>query len=88
MNDIFEIENLELCYPNYQIEIYNRWGNVVFDYKHDGNFEKKPTWWDGTSYGRISVNKGEVLPAGTYFYIIHPNKENYKSVSGYIYLTK
>jgi hypothetical protein len=70
------------------LEVYNRWGNIVFDYKHDGNPNNTPKWWDGTSYGRLTINKGEVLPVGTYFYIIYPNSENVKAVSGYIYLTK
>jgi gliding motility-associated-like protein len=87
-NDYFEIENIQSCFPDYQMEIYNRWGNIVFDYKHNGNENSEPEWWDGRSYGRLTINKGEVLPAGTYFYIIYLNKDNLKPVSGYVYLTK
>jgi len=87
-NDEFEIEFIEICYPNYNIQIFNRWGNTVFEYTHDGNESNKPIWWDGKSNGRMTINKGKVLPAGTYFYIIYLNKENLKPVSGYIYLTK
>ncbi|NLP57153.1 Ig-like domain-containing protein [Lutibacter sp. B1] len=87
-NDYFVIEDLELCFPDYKIEIYNRWGNIVFDYKHNGDSSSKPIWWDGRSNGRMTINKGEILPAGTYFYIIYPNKDNYKPISGYVYLTK
>jgi gliding motility-associated-like protein len=87
-NDYFEIENIQSCFPDYQMEIYNRWGNIVFDYKHNGNENSEPKWWDGRSYGRLTINKGEVLPAGTYFYIIYLNKDNLKPVSGYVYLTK
>ncbi|MFK5958265.1 MAG: tandem-95 repeat protein, partial [Lutibacter sp.] len=87
-NDVFIIDLLEFCYPNYQIQIFNRWGNVVFDYTHNGDSYNKPIWWDGKSNGRMTLNKGEVLPAGTYFYILYLNKNNRKPVSGYIYLTK
>ena len=87
-NDYFVIPQLQTCYPNFRIEVYNRWGNIVYDYKHNGNPDSEPLWWDGKSTGRLTINKGEVLPAGTYFYIIHFNKDNMKPVSGYIYLTK
>lgn len=36
-NDVFEIENIK---PNTQIEIYNRWGEMIYDsedYKNDFN---------------------------------------------------
>ena len=88
LNDYFEIEDLHYCFPEYQMEVYNRWGNKVFDYKHNGDMNSQPVWWDGKSDGRLTINKGEVLPAGTYFYIIYLNEDNFKPVSGYVYLTK
>ena len=97
VNDFFVIEGLEFCYPDYQIEIYNRYGNVVFDYAHSGDSNSSPTLWDGRSTGRMTINKDEVLPVGTYFYIIYfnndistPNNPNddRKPKQGYVYLTK
>ncbi|SNR66017.1 Ig-like domain-containing protein, partial [Lutibacter flavus] len=87
-NDYFIIDNLVFCYPDFDIQIFNRWGNVIFEYTHNGNAESEPIWWDGKSTGRMTINKEEVLPAGTYFYIINLNRDSHKPVSGYIYLTK
>lgn len=54
-NDVFFIENIETHSKNI-VQIFNRWGNKVFD-KSDYN---------NTS----NVFKGEDLPDGTYFYVI------------------
>jgi gliding motility-associated-like protein len=53
-NDFFKIENIEL-FPDSDLKVFNRWGNLVFQttgYQND---------WDG------SFN-GKQLPDGTYFY--------------------
>ena len=88
LNELFEIEFLENCYPDYEIQIFNRWGNEVFKYRHNGDSSSKPIWWDGKSRGRLTINRGELLPAGVYYYIIYLNKKNLKPVTGYIYLNK
>ncbi|MBN1183264.1 MAG: gliding motility-associated C-terminal domain-containing protein [Bacteroidales bacterium] len=67
-NDTWVIEN-SFGYPDLVVEVYNRWGNLVF--KHKGYY--KP--WDGK-------RNGKALPSGTYYYVIYPNKEGYKSSSG------
>ena len=57
-NDTWKIQNIE-GFPNATFEIFNRWGNLVW--KSTGY----PKQWDGTNF-----RNGEVLPDGTYFYII------------------
>jgi len=62
------------------IEIYNRWGNLVYrkeNYRND---------WDGHSNGRLVMSPGKVLPAGTYYYII--DLGSYGTYAGYLYLNK
>lgn len=59
-NDYWVVENLEL-YPDNSLEIYNRWGNLVFK-AHPYNND-----WDGRDIGSGTNDK---LPAGTYFYIL------------------
>ncbi len=59
-NDVFVVYNLEKIYPNCQMTIYNRWGNVVFE----STGYASP--WDGTF-------KGEKLPMGTYFFKLELN---------------
>lgn len=59
-NDLFTIYNLENLYPNCEMIIFNRWGNVVYE----SVGYKDP--WDGTF-------KGEKLPMGAYFYKLKLN---------------
>ena len=76
-NDTWIIENINE-YPNATIEIFNRWGNIVW--KSIG-YSKQ---WDGTNH-----HNGEVLPDGTYFYIINLQNQLYKEPStGWIQIIK
>ncbi|AWK06841.1 hypothetical protein HYN56_22470 [Flavobacterium crocinum] len=87
INDVFEIEHLQVLYPNFSMEIVNRYGNLVYKYKHNGDKFTTPLWWDGHSTGRLNVS-GETLPAGTYFYTIHFNNNERKPQTGWVYLKK
>lgn len=87
INDVFEIEHLQVLYPNFSMEIVNRYGNLVYKYKHNGDKFAAPLWWDGHSTGRLNVS-GEALPAGTYFYTIYFNNDERKPQTGWVYLKK
>ncbi len=56
INDTWIIDNIEL-FPNCTVEVYNRWGELLFQ---SPGYKQK---WDGTY-------KGNPLPVGTYYYII------------------
>ncbi|MES2140690.1 MAG: gliding motility-associated C-terminal domain-containing protein, partial [Bacteroidota bacterium] len=58
-NDEWIIDNIEL-FPKSVVEVYNRWGELLFQSK--GYTEK----WKGEF-------KGQLLPVGTYYYIINLN---------------
>ncbi|MGV6846616.1 MAG: Ig-like domain-containing protein, partial [Lutibacter sp.] len=88
VHDYFVINGLVNLYPNFELEVFNRWGNKVYDYKHNGNVLSEPNWWDGYSYGKRNVGKNKILPVGTYFYVLHFNKNNAKPRTGYIYLNR
>ena len=81
INDTFELQNIAFVYPDYDIEIYNRYGRLVF--KGDINVG----FWDGTSNqsGRLS---SDVLPTGVYFYVINFNRFNTKPYQGQVYLKR
>ncbi|UGS24801.1 T9SS type B sorting domain-containing protein [Flavobacterium channae] len=85
-NDFFFIDGLE-CYPNNTVEIYNRWGILVYDTTGYDNGLKS---FKGVSEGRSTVSKNELLPDGTYFYILKYTDEENKShdKSGYLYLNR
>ncbi|WP_456315517.1 T9SS type B sorting domain-containing protein, partial [Pseudomonas shirazensis] len=85
-NERFYIQGLE-CYPDNTVEIYNRWGVLVFDIDHYNNQERAFT---GFSAGRTTVKQAEGLPVGTYFYILkyRDSESNQHEKSGYLYVNK
>ncbi|MCG9970122.1 gliding motility-associated C-terminal domain-containing protein [Christiangramia crocea] len=82
MNDIFDIENIEREYPNYTIEIYNRWGDVV--YKGNANTPE----WDGTAATQSGTLGDDVLPVGVYFYLLDFNDGVTAPRRGKVYLSR
>ncbi len=77
-NDTFFIDGLRDVFVNFNLEIYNRWGKLVWT----GNNSKED--WDGTVPNGIG---GEKAPEGTYFYVLNLNDPNYKeALVGYLYL--
>ena len=72
-NDYFVVRGLE-AYPDNDITIFNRWGNIV--YQQNG--------YDNLWYGENK--KGEPLPDGTYYVIL--NVKNHDSLAGYIDLRR
>uniref|UniRef100_UPI00261F133D DUF7507 domain-containing protein n=1 Tax=uncultured Winogradskyella sp. TaxID=395353 RepID=UPI00261F133D len=63
VNENFVIDCIER-YPDNILEVYNRWGNIVYSKKGYLND------WDGTSNGRAVINQSEKLPVGTYYYVL------------------
>lgn len=72
-NDTFYIDCISQ-YPDNQLEIFNRWGNLVY-YKKGYN-----NTWDGKADG-----SAKTLPEGTYFYILDLGNGSPKT-SGWLYL--
>ncbi len=62
----------------YQIEIFSRWGNVVWNNIDNLSISE----WDGTD------NNGNQLPDGTYFYTIKVDGKAVENGSGYIEITR
>ncbi|WP_338378461.1 gliding motility-associated C-terminal domain-containing protein, partial [uncultured Flavobacterium sp.] len=62
-NDFFTIDCIE-NYPANKLEVFNRYGVLVYSkdrYTND---------WDGTANVSGTVNKDDRLPAGTYYYLL------------------
>ncbi|MFD3002888.1 gliding motility-associated C-terminal domain-containing protein [Pontibacter toksunensis] len=70
VNEVWEIENHEE-YPDMRVEVFNRWGNLVFS--TTGGYNEP---WNGTF-------KGEALPVATYYYMIYLNSAE-KPISGHV----
>ena len=86
-NDNFFVEGLANLYPNFMLEIYDRYGNIVYHYQHNGT-ANEPEWWNGISNGRLTISKSSGVPVGTYFYILYPNKKGKRAKVGWLYVNK
>jgi gliding motility-associated-like protein len=87
INDYFLIECIN-NYPKNTVQIFNRWGVKVFDTK---GYDSNGNVFRGYSDGRTTVDGNNILPTGTYFYILtYEAQENGKSEThkqaGYLYL--
>jgi gliding motility-associated-like protein len=74
-NDFFVVRGIE-SYPDNDIVIFNRWGNVVYqqnDYSNE---------WDGVN------RNGEELPDGTYFVLLRAFGEETITLKGYVDLRR
>jgi len=79
-NEFFYIDCIN-NYPENKLEIYNRWGNVVYVKEgYDNTF-------DGISNGRAVVNRNEKLPVGTYYYVLDLG-DGSEPRSGWLYLVR
>ncbi|MCF8274149.1 MAG: gliding motility-associated C-terminal domain-containing protein [Flavobacteriaceae bacterium] len=80
VNDTYSYNNLEILYPKFEIEIFNRYGNVV--YKGTAATPR----FDGTS-NQSGLGNGK-LPVGVYFYIFKFNDGQNKPEQGRLYLSR
>ena len=82
INDTFEIKNLPIAYPNFKLEIFNRYGNLLYT----GN--KNTPNWDGTTSEKSLRVGSNLLPTGVYFYILYFNDGIRKPLQGRVYLSR
>lgn len=82
LNETFYIKDIDVIYPNFVLEIYNRYGNLI--YKGDINTPD----FDGKS-NQSTLIGNSILPTGVYFYILHYNDPtNKKPTQGRLYLSR
>jgi gliding motility-associated-like protein/uncharacterized repeat protein (TIGR01451 family) len=86
LNDFLRIRGIE-CYPKNTVEIYNRWGVKVYDVE---GYNNDTVVFRGISEGRVTVDKSEGLPSGTYFYIVKYEDFNGNGIdkSGYLNISR
>ena len=73
-NDTWVIDNMDL-YPDLELKIYNRWGNLI----HQQKSIYSP--WDGKT-------NGEILPSDTYYWILNLNYPEREVIKGNIIIVK
>jgi gliding motility-associated-like protein len=74
-NDIWIVDNIEQ-FPENEIKVFNRWGNIVWEASEYNNDD---VVWDGKNSG------GNDLPDGTYFYMATIEGDTYK---GWVEITR
>ncbi len=80
VNDDFEIENIE-AYPNIILEIYNRWGDLLFRFSGSGaEYANPQNRWNGKFNGKD-------LPLGPYLFILDL-KNNNDPITGTVSIIK
>ena len=81
-NDVFFVKGLRDIFLNFELEIYNRWGKLVWT----GN-NNSPDW-DGFSNTNFRFDNSN-SPKSTYYYILNLNDVNYlEPLIGWLYFTK
>ena len=79
-NDAFFIKGLRNIFVNFELHIYNRWGQLVWI----GNNEKPD--WDGEINTGLKLDSKKASDS-TYYYILYLNDPDYPNpLNGYLYL--
>lgn len=80
INDEFNIQGLLTIFDKFELKIFNRYGTLIYQGGDELGF------WDGKSNKGIN-NVGNLLPVGTYYYVLHLNDSNYKKpLTGWVYM--
>ena len=81
-NDYFFVKGLRNIFLDFKIEIFNRWGKLIWT----GSQQTED--WRGETTEPIEWN-GTISADGTYYYVIHLNDPNYRTpLQGYLYITR
>ncbi|MGB2502766.1 MAG: lectin-like domain-containing protein, partial [Flavobacteriaceae bacterium] len=80
VNDTWEIQGLD-SRGGYVITIFNRWENIVFKTNQYNND------WQGESVNTALLSSNNLLPDGTYFYLIEWD-DNSQPNTGYVYIKR
>ena len=83
-NDVMIIDGIE-NYPENVVQIFNRWGNLVFEVQGYDNNDPEKSWGGIANQG---VLVGNNLPAGTYFFIVELNDEEKTAKTGFVVLSR
>lgn len=77
VNDTFKITNLRELYPDFKVEFFNRWGNLIYT----------ASAANGDWNGRLNGD-GELSPTGVYYFVIYFNKNDRKPIQRRLYLSR
>jgi len=78
-NEYFEVTGIEGCGFTVEVQIFNRWGAMIYESKDYQNN------WNAFVHGS-SVGGSDKVPTGTYYYIINLKDSGLKPFAGPIYV--
>jgi gliding motility-associated-like protein len=82
VNDTFHIDGLHDIFLNFNLQVYNRWGQKVWEGGNDS-----PEWTGQVTQGWRTGNQG--APDGTYFYMLDLHDRDYpEPYTGFLYLNR
>ncbi|MCM5663036.1 HYR-like domain-containing protein [Galbibacter mesophilus] len=76
-NEYFTVSGLDECGFRMELEVFNRWGTIVYrsnDYKNN---------WNG--FSNTGIGSSNQIPTGTYFYALTLVDSGFDPIRGYIY---
>jgi gliding motility-associated-like protein len=80
INDVFEIGNLLNIYPNFELKIFSREGNLIHTAHNNDGF------WNGMATTGLLFT-GNTVPVGTYYYVLVLNDPKYpEPFIGWVYV--
>ena len=81
-NEVFFIEGLRNIFLNFELNIYNRWGKLIWT----GNNNTED--WNGYANESFRLDDNN-SPKGTFYYILYLNDKDYPDpMTGWLYYTK
>jgi gliding motility-associated-like protein len=89
-NDFFFVQGIS-NWPVNNVQIFNRWGVLVFETDGYGGSNDSENVFVGVSEGRSTIAENDRLPTGTYYYIINfagDNNPGKSSYAGYLYINR
>ncbi|MEP3308339.1 MAG: Ig-like domain-containing protein, partial [Gilvibacter sp.] len=87
LNDFFRIVGIE-NFPDNTIQIFNRWGVLVYETDGYGGSDGRTNVFRGISNGRATIKQDQRLPTGTYYYILQRRTGGGEALkdAGYLYI--
>ena len=80
LNDVLEIEGLLNVFEDFNLKIFSRNGNLIYDGGNDDGF------WDGIPNTGL-LYREEIVPVGTYYYVLQLNDSEFpEAIVGWVYV--